>query len=87
MLLAGLVLARHLAQWSTLALAYFLGVHTAPASLVSSRAAGIVVFGGLVLALLHMRGADLIVAAGALAALGALILTAVRTLRLETAAA
>jgi cardiolipin synthase len=84
---AGLVLGRHLAQWSALALAYFLGVQTARESIVNSRTAGLVIFGGLVLALIHVPLAGEVVAAGALAAIAALVLTIARTLRLEVAPA
>jgi phosphatidylglycerophosphate synthase len=76
---AALVLARHLLQWSALALAYFTGARMVRA--VSGRAPGLVLFAGLLLAPLHVRGAAVVVALGAAAGIGTLALSTVRTLR------
>ena len=80
---AGLVLARHASQWSALSLAYFGGGERRRRRerFVSARAPGLVLFLGLVLAALDVRGATAIVATGALAGVATVALSAVRTLR------
>jgi phosphatidylglycerophosphate synthase len=82
---ATLVLARYLLQWSALTFAYFLGLPIIRA--VPGRAAGLVLFGGLALALLQVGGATVLVAMGAVAGMAVLARNGDRSLRPQTAAA
>jgi phosphatidylglycerophosphate synthase len=82
---AALVLARYLLQWSALAFAYFLGLPIIRA--LPGRAGGLVLFGGLVLALLQVDGATALVVMGAVAGMAVLARNGVRSLRPRTAVA
>jgi phosphatidylglycerophosphate synthase len=84
---AGLVLARHAVQWSALALAYFARAEPpARGGVVSGKTPGLVLFGGLVLAVLRVPGAPALVVVGALGGLATFILTALHSVRAQAAA-
>jgi phosphatidylglycerophosphate synthase len=77
---AALVLARHALQWILLAASFFVRATAPPPhSLVSAKKPGLVLFAGLVLVALHITGAAVLVAAGALAGLATLGLTIARS--------
>jgi len=79
-----LVLGRHGLQWLVIAAAYFARAQAPPRhGFVSGRLPGLVLFAGLLLALLQVPGAAALVAAGAVGALATLGLTIVRSQRLH----
>jgi phosphatidylglycerophosphate synthase len=84
--LAGLVIARHAAPWLLVSLAYFF--HAAPPPLtrpVSAKAAGLLLFVGLLLSALRLPGAVPLVTVGAAGGLATLTvrLTRARPLRVR----
>lgn len=71
--IAGVVVARHLAPWLLVSLAYFVRATPPPRdSLAAGKAAGLIIFSGLVLASLHLPAAVPIVVLGAAAGLATL---------------